>query len=554
MNNNKQYPIDNQWLLRRRTVCKAALGMAAASIWAPLSGCSGASLPDTVVETTYGKVRGTTEGPIKVFKGIPYGADTALTRFQRAKPPAPWSGERNALQYGKQTAQLSSRTSGSTALLKSWAIPQETGEDCLVVNVWTPGVRDNKKRPVMLWIHGGGFSYGSAAATAYEGGHLAERGDVVVVSLNHRLNIFGFLYLKELGGEQYADSGNVGQLDIIDALKWIRDNISEFGGDPNNVTVFGESGGGMKICTLLAMPEAKGLFHRAVAESGQMVWGADPGEATEAAQVSLKMLNISTDNLSALNDLSMEQILEVYRTLPPATSVKLAPVVDGVNLPHHPFDPSAPTVSTDVPLLIGLCRTETTFVFSSPPFFELNWEALSTSLQRYCGSEDVNQIVARFRQLQPEWTPSDIFFAATTHIMMTRNVITIADRKAAQNAAPVYRYELDWPTPLEGGKWRSPHTLEIPLVFDNVAKSESLFGGSPPEAQQMADIMSEAWIAFARNGNPGTSALPQWPAYTPEQHQTMMFNLNSRVATNPRRAEVDIVANAPAWNPTRAMF
>jgi para-nitrobenzyl esterase len=547
--------------LLRRTVCRSVLGVASAPLWLPLAGCdnrgdkSGAASGDTatsevVAETSYGKIRGTTTGPVKIFKGVPYGADTSTTRFMPSKPPEAWAGVREATSYGAQAPQPPRDTRPARQLLSSWAIPQENNEDCLFLNIWTPALRDGGKRPVMFYIHGGGFSAGSGAATVYDGTNLAQQGDVVVVTVNHRLNIFGYLYLAELGGERYADSGNVGQHDLIAALRWIRDNVGEFGGDPDNVLVFGESGGGAKICALLAMPDAAGLFHRAVVESGPMIWAAEREDATATAHKALELLGLGADNLDGLNSLTTAQLLKTFDDLGPQSRV-LAPVVDGRGLPRHPFDPDAPMVSANIPLLIGFNSTETTFVLSGDPTnFTLTWAQLPDHLKPNIGSLDANEVVTKYRQVMPDATPSDIFFDVTTEVMMTRLVLRIADRKAALNAAPVYLYELAWETPADGGKWKSPHTLEIPLVFDNVAAATSTYGGSP-EAQLLADQMSAAWLAFARSGNPGTSALPDWPAYDAATRPTMTFNVTSQVINDPMGARVAILGGAPYWNLTK---
>lgn len=536
----------------RRAVCKGLLGSAVA-VAMPLTGCGRNALADNVAETTAGKVKGLSQGPIKVFRGIPYGADTSKTRFQRCVAPQPWTGERDCSQYGLMTPQRNRPYTGARALLSDWQIPQEMGEDCLVLNVWTPGLRSTQKRPVMVWLHGGGFSAGSGAANAYDGARLAERGDVVVVTVNHRLNIFGFLYLAQIGDEAYADSGNVGQHDLIAALRWVRDNISEFGGDPGNVTIFGESGGAGKVCSLLAMPEAEGLFHRAVAQSGHLVWGGDRAMATESAREALALMDVDAMQLAELDRLSMERILDASLKLAPHHYVRLAPVLDGRGLPRHPFDPDAPAVSSKVPLIIGINRTETTYLFDDPKNFDLTWEELPARIQRFLGNLSAAKVIAGYRALSPNATASDIFFDVTTQITMGRNASMVADRKAAQNAAPVYFYELNWDTPADDGKWQCPHTLEIPFVFDNVAKVPSMFGGTvPQEAQKLADQMSEAWIAFARTGTPNTETIPDWPAYDAQERLAMRFDIDSQVVRDPLGAKIGILDGAPDWDMVRA--
>jgi para-nitrobenzyl esterase len=501
---------------------------------------------DPIAQTNAGKVRGLQQGPIKVFKGIRYGADTSTTRFQPPKPPVPWAGVVDAKSFGAMTPQNRASGGASAALLNTWAVPGEPiGEDCLFLNVWTPGLRD-RKRPVMVWIHGGGFSYGSGAALGYDGTRLAQRGDVVVVTVNHRLNIFGYLGLAEIGGEAYADSGCVGQHDLIQALKWVRDNIEEFGGDPKKVMIFGESGGGAKTSCLMGMPAAKGLFHRAAVQSGPFLKGVPQERSTATARKVMEMLNVK--DVAGLRAAPMQDLLGVYAKLGPL-SPSLSPVVDGRGLPAHPFEPAATTISKDVPLLIGTCRTETVFVFNGDRWFNLTWEALPGAIQTYMAKADGAKVIADYKKLMPESKPADIFYDVTTKIMMERNSIHIAERKAALNAAPAYVYKLTWATPVYNGAWRTPHTLDIPFIFDNVAVSFNLTG-TGPEAQLMADQMSEAWLAFARSGDPNTKALPDWPRYGAQRRPTMQFDLPPRLADNPAGPALDILRDTQVWDMT----
>jgi para-nitrobenzyl esterase len=531
----------------RRFFCEGALSCALAAIWTP-TGMAAASGP--IARTKYGAVRGLTEGRINVFKGVPYGADTATTRFMLPAPPKPWTGERDAVRYGPRAPQVEGPPREGANLLKSWVIPQQMSEDCLSLNIWTPGLRDGKQRPVMVWIHGGGFISGSGASNGTDGARLAQRGDVVVVTVNHRLNIFGHLYLGALSPE-YADSGNAGQHDLVAALRWVRDNIAEFGGDPDNVLLFGESGGGAKICALMAMPSAQGLFHRAVVESGPMVWGVPAERATQSARHALAAMQIAPDKLGALRTSTTERILKAYGQLAAEGATRaLAPVVDGRGLPQHPFEPAA-RVSAKVPLLIGFNRTETTFVLSGADNFNLDWRDLPERLKPHVGDVNLQEVITRYRSILPKASASDLFFEITTQIMMTRNAVLVADRKAAQQAAPVWMYELTWETPVGGGKWRSPHTLEIGLVFDNVARSESLYGPANPAVQRLADLMSESWIAFARSGNPAIGTLPAWPAYDAARRAVMRFDVHSKVAFNPMGPGSEILKDAPYWDMTR---
>lgn len=540
----------------RRYLCAGMAALASTAIWTPLLAGSKSAVTNTAVaETAYGKVRGTSEGPVKIFKGIPYGANTANTRFMPPATPRPWRGKRDGTRYGAMAPQRKLPYEGTRALLRSWDIPQEMSEDCLALNVWTPGLEVNARRPVMVWLHGGGFAAGSGAANAYDGARLAARGDAVVVTVNHRLNIFGYLHLAKLGSPKYADSGNVGQHDLIAALRWVRDNISAFGGDPGNVTIFGQSGGAAKVCSLLAMPAACGLFHKAVVQSGHLIWGADPDAATDAARELLDLLGIASSQLAALNQLPMQQLLEAYQKLKPASAQRLAPVVDGRGLPRHPFAPDASPLAANVPLLIGINATETTTLFADPSDFTLTWEALPARMARFLGDLDAGKVISDYRVLMPTASASEIFFDLTTQITMGRNAYIVADRKSALGGAPVYFYELCWQTPADGGKWRSPHTLEIPLVFDNVPRVPSMFGSAtPPEAQRLADVMSEAWLAFARTGRPATSALPEWQAYTAAARHAMRFDVQCAAVRDPLGPRIRVLENAPEWDMTKAVL
>jgi para-nitrobenzyl esterase len=499
------------------------------------------------VDTAYGRVRGIEEGATKVFKGIPYGADTATTRFQRPAAPAPWSGVREATAYGPRCPQLTRPDSGPRRLLSSWAVPQQDSEDCLYLNVWTPSVRDNAKRPVMVWLHGGGFASGSGAARVYEGNRLAEKGDVVVVTVNHRLNIFGYLCLAEFS-EEFADSGNAGQHDLVAALAWVRDNIAEFGGDPANVTVFGESGGGAKICTLLDMDEAKGLFHRAIVQSGPMLWAAEMESAAQTAQIAVD--HFAATDASRFKSASTDEIMQALDAIMKGGRFRtLAPVIDGRGLTRHPFEPDAPPVARDVPLMIGHTATESTFLLGfDETLFALDWQQLPGKIKPFVGDVDPPTIVEGYRDAFPGFSASDVFFDVTTMQMLARNSMRIADRKAEQSGAPVFAYELAFETDIEGGKWRSPHTLDIPLVFDNVQKSQSMFADLA-RAQQVADTMSSAWLAFARSGHPDSSGNPDWPAWN-EARPTMMFDTETAVVLQPRKHHSEILKDIPYWDIT----
>jgi para-nitrobenzyl esterase len=516
--------------------------------WLP--GTAKATEGNPIAQTTAGNVRGLQQGPVKVFKGIPYGADTANTRFRRAAPPIAWNGVRDALDYGAKCPQVARPDSGPRALLQSWAIAQEESEDCLFLNIWTPALDDHARRPVMVWLHGGGFASGSGAYTVTEGSRLVEKGDVVVVTLNHRLNIFGYLYL---GGysDDFADSGNVGQFDLIAALQWVHDNIEAFGGDPGNVTIFGESGGGAKVSSLMAMDEAQGLFHRAIIQSGPMPWAATVKASEQTARLAVDALGLEEVTLESVSKLTTQDVLAALASITQAGRFRtLTPVVDGRGLKQHPFEPSAPAASASIPVMVGFNATESTFLLGfDESLFSLDWDELPGRLEPHVGPGRATQIVDDYRKLYPDATASDIFFKVTTQTFMTRNILYLADRKADQGAAPVYVYELTFETLVDGGMWKSPHTLDVPLVFDNVAVSDSLYGDTP-NVQAVADVMSSAWLAFARTGNPNTPQLPEWPPYKPGG-AVMQFNLESVVKFDPYAREGIILQGVPFWDMTQ---
>lgn len=492
-----------------------------------------------VAATQAGKVRGFVEDGVLVFKGIRYGADTATTRFMPPAPPAPWNDVRDALAYGSSTRQVSGP--GSISLFTSWrADPSPAlSEDCLFLNVWTPALRDGKKRPVMVWFHGGGFSTGSGSSNAYDGVRLVKRGDVVVVSVNHRLNIFAHLYLGEYG-EAYADSGNAGVLDLIQSLRWVRDNIEEFGGDPGNVLIFGESGGGMKVTTLMAMDDAKGLFHRAVVQSGPYLKLTPADTAAAGAKKVVEQLGLSAETIDQIRALPAEQIEQAAKAVLEAKvrSTWRGPVLDGKNLKRDPFSPNAPPQSKNVPMMIGTTRTENSLFIGlqRPESFELTWDKVPAALTPLADGRDIDKIIAEYRRLRPEYSPTEMVFTASTDAGFHNRSVEQADKKATQGGAPAYFYLLYWKTPVDGGKWLSPHALDIGMVFDNVAKSESM-SGVGEEQQKMADMMSEAWLAFARTGNPNHPGLPEWPEYNAEDRPMMVFDIPPQVVKDPHGAQ-----------------
>lgn len=522
--------------------------VAGASTAALLAFSTKTKAAEAIVQTTNGPIRGSAGAGVQVFKGVRYGAPpTGALRFRPPQKPAPWTTVADATAFGAPAVQMPLGTAAAepkTELAKSLQVVYPTlaewkagKEDCLFLNVWTPAVGDGGKRPVMVWLHGGGFAYGSGAWPAYDGSNIAKRGDVVVVTLNHRLNAFGYLELADLAGPAYAKSGSAGMLDIVLALEWVRDNASAFGGDPGSVTIFGESGGGAKVCNLLAMPSAKGLFHKAIVESGPALKAVPRDVATADAKDILAELKIAPADVQALQAVPTDAIMKAAyavsaRRGPGAEIRFLGPVVDGDVLPSNPFDPAAPSLSANVPILIGTNKDEMTlFVAGEPWFGKLTDDQLAAQAKMMAGPKSDALLVA-LRKTYPDYSPSYLNAQVLTSTFMLGDSIRLAERKAAQHGAPVYMYRLTWETPVGGGVFKSPHTLEIPFVFDTVESTRPLVGPGP-EPQKLADQMSSSWVAFARSGNPNNPAIPNWPAYTSERRATMEFNVQSKVVDDP---------------------
>jgi para-nitrobenzyl esterase len=506
---------------------------------------------EVIADSSTGKLRGRNVDGIRIFQGIPYGAPTGgANRFLPPQPVEPWTGVRDAQQFGPIAPQRNPKTTPAMLAASIYGpgkpfsmfmtpnVPHR--EDCLVLDVYTPGAADGHKRPVMVWLHGGGFAQGAASSVVYQGANLAKRGDVVVVGVNHRLNALGYTYLGDLGDKDFANSANVGMLDIVQALQWVRDNIAQFGGDPNTVMVFGESGGGAKVSTLLAMPAAKGLFHRAAIQSGPGLKMMERDQATKVAELLLHELGLEKTQLRELQKLPLERILTahfaVLGKLParPAGGARVgfSPVVDGTVLPRHPFHPDAPALSADVPIIVGYNRTEATFFLASDPSApKMTDEGLQKRAQPLFG-DGSQRVIDLYRKLHPGLNPYELFVLISTDSSMGINSIKLAERKAALGKAPAYLYTFSWETPVGGLK--SPHTLEIPFVFNNIAIAKPLVGDGP-EPRALAEKVCDAWVAFARTGNPNVPSLPTWPAFNDQERATMLFDNDSKVEKDPIR-------------------
>ena len=527
--NSKQ--MDRRSFLGRGSLAASILlGGAASNIRAAAKADSAGS----VVSTTAGKIRGTMQDKVHAFKGVPYGASTeGAGRFQPPAKLPPWTGVRDALELGPASPQMP-----SNLIPESMAQQPKTdgngNEDCLHLNVWTPGLGSGK-RPVVVWFHGGGYSAGSANWAMYNGRNLAAKQDVAVVTVTHRLNIFGYLYLAELGGEKFAQSSNVGMLDCIAALEWVRDNIAAFGGDPGNVTIFGQSGGGGKVSTLMAMPAAKGLFHRAIAMSGSAVKGEPRDRATKGAEAFMAKLGLKPNQVDELQKMPQAQLLAAMRE---ARGLQLNPVVDGRTLPGDPFDPTAPVITANVPMMIGSTETEVTWN-NNVNFDPLDDAALHDRIQnsQRIDGATADRLIAVYKKGRPLASNLDLFFIMSTDLSNFRTgTDTEAERKAALVKAPLYKYYFQWYSPVREGKLRSYHTLDIPFVFQNVDIAQSMVG-SGPERYPLADKMSGAWAAFARSGNPNHKGIPNWQPFDDAQRATMIFNNECRAVNDPYREE-----------------
>jgi para-nitrobenzyl esterase len=517
---------------RRSFVSGAALGassmLGGALNVAKAAGAKDSSGQGPVANTTSGKIRGVVqENKVNAFRGIPYGAPTGgANRFMPPAKPEAWTGIKETIEWGPEAPQGPHTEIPEVAA----TIPKQTiSEDCLHLNVWTNAL-DARKRPVMVWLHGGGFTSGSGSYTMYDGANMARKHDVVTVTLNHRLNSFGFLYLANIGGAKYANASNAGMLDIVAALEWVRDNIANFGGDPNNVTIFGQSGGAGKVSTLLAMPGAKGLFHRAIVQSGANLKGVSTEDATKTAHELMDKLGVKTAD--ELQRVPMDQL--VAATLA-TRGLRLAPVVDGKTLPGGPFDPTAPALSADVPLLIGSTEFEVNF-FPNTKLDPIDDAQLHAAVKQATRADDaaVDKLIAVYRKGRPKASQIDLSQIIASDGFRA-GVISEAERKSAQ-PAPVYLYYFTWKTPVHEGKLKAFHTLEIPFVLDNVDEAKSMTG-SREDRYALQDKMSGAWAAFARTGNPNHKGLPNWPAFKTDQRSTMVFDNQCKVENDPHGEE-----------------
>lgn len=520
----------------------------------------------TLVETSAGKIRGYQRNGVYIFKGVPYGASTSgAGRFMPPAQPEPWTGIRNALAYGRVCPQQDSAHSDMDGknlanadedafLLHRGSAVTVPGEDCLRVNIWTPELNGLDKRPVMVYMHGGGYSGGSGHDLfSYDGESLARNHDVVLVNHNHRLNVYGYLNLEAIGGEEFASSANVGMLDIVALLEWVRTHISTFGGDPDNVTIFGQSGGGGKVAVLMAMPAAKGLFHRAIIQSGPFLKALSPDYSQRVAELLLDELGLSRSQVKELQKIPADRLsgaaAEAMKKMPkPPTSRVSAfgetgwgPTVDGRTLPQHPFDPGAPAISADVPLITGTNLNESVNGVDHPGSNTMTVEEMNRLVREAYGS-DAEAIIAAYRQDYPKATPFGLYAAIATSRWRIP-AFAQAARKAALGAAPAYAYIYSWRTPVLDNRPGSFHACEISFAFDNAEICDHYSAGDPA-AFVLSKQMSTAWVNFARTGNPNHSGLPHWSAYTADRHTTMIFDAPCAVRYDPEGRGLKIITQS----------
>ena len=509
-----------------------------------------------VVEIATGKIAGYIGRGIYAFKGIPYAATTAgENRFMPPRKPTPWAGVRSSRQYGPVCPQDkgTGRLHDEEAFIFQWNDSVE-GEDCLRINVWTPGINDTGKRPVMVWLHGGGFSAGSGNdIPAFDGENLARKGDVVVVTLNHRLNLLGYMDLSKYG-EKYAPSGNAGMMDIVAALEWVRDNIAVFGGDPGRVLIFGQSGGGAKVSTLMGMPSAKGLFHRAVVESGSFSFKNAPDKSQKLAGLMLAELGLTASTVDRIQTIpyaalqaASVSVLRKANAAPAnilnlrsmASRLDFTPVVDGTILPSAPFNPVAPDITADVPMIIGTTLNEFANGINQPDFDFMTEADLKSRIEAlYPGRAE--QIIAAFRARTPNVKPADLY-SRIASAPVRQAAIEQSAAKAALNKAPAYLYWFTWQTPIFDGRPRAFHCAEIPFVFGNTDSCANMTGGGD-DARALSDKMLRTWVQFARTGDPNHRGIPHWPAYSPTTVPTMVWDDSNGVVLNPDGKEQKAVA------------
>jgi para-nitrobenzyl esterase len=526
-----------------------------AALFAATALPAGAETSLAPLRTTHGRLRGRLVDGIATYHGIPYGAPTGgANRFLPPQPAARWTGVRDAAPYGHQSPQVL-RLKGIYPF-PEWIDPETASEDCLNLNVWAPAARA-APRPVMVWLHGGGYARGSGNIAMYDGHRLAKRGDVIVVNVNHRLNIFGFAHVAKGADARFATSGNAGMLDLVAALQWVRANIAAFGGDAGNVTIFGESGGGGKVSCLLAMPAAKGLFHKAIVMSGSMLEVLPAEDADAAAAQVYAYFKLQPGDPAGLQRVPTGELYDCYEKLTSgavsgvAAGLQFGPMLDGISIPQQTWTPNAPSLAHDIPMLIGTSSDETAAFIDKVMLEPIPDDvALMAKIGRYGGRRArdparVGQLLAVYRAAMPELSRTELLVRITTDLGMWRGAITQAARKHAAGGAPAWLYEFAWKTPAFGGQW-ALHSLILPFVFGNhnygkswdMEDSASVREAADPthEYLRVGDQVQAIWTQFARTGNPALAALGDWPPYTPETRKTMLIGRQTHLTDGMREA------------------
>ncbi len=509
---------------------------------------------NAIVETANGTLCGVTQNGIHSFKGIPYGASTAgARRFLPPAPPLSWTGVRDAREFGPRAPQQEGVVRPANAWIRDG---RPTSEDCLVLNVFTPGLKDGGKRPIMVYLHGGGYERGAGSAAGprrqQPRARRRPRGGDAEPSAR-RLRLHPSRRCGRRHGARFADAGNAGMLDIVAALRWVRDHADAFGGDAGNVTIFGQSGGGSKVAVCMAMPEAKGLFHKAIMQSSSSHLRLATAEnAGRAAGRLLAQLGLSAKDAGKLQDVPADKLLAAYRAAVAAAggNDSFRPVVDGRHIPHHPFDLDAPDLAHDIPLLIGSCETEKSFydITADPKTLPLDDAQLVKEVARFVGLDaaKAGSVIAGYRESRPTATGRDIFNVIASDHQYRRNAIEAAERKSRQGGAPAYLYEFTWKTPVLDGMLKTPHTMCLPFVFGNTEIAKDFTGAGPAQEALTRAVMG-AWIAFARSGNPNHAGLPSWTPYEAATRPTMVFDDACRLALDPKPEDLARINSCPPF-------
>lgn len=546
------------------TIMKPAI--AAILLWATIPFVADAqktSLPlvngetTAVAQTNSGKVRGYVHNGIYTYKGIPY---AQAKRFQAPEKPAAWEGIRSSMSYGPVSPLMTPTTTVQDEIEflfhHDWGY---TNEDCLRLNIWSPGINDGKKRPVMFWIHGGGYTAGSSQELpSYDGEAIAKKGDVVLVSINHRLNILGFLDLSEFG-DKYKSSANASFYDLVVALQWVRDNISNFGGDPGNITIFGQSGGGGKVSTLMSSPLAKGLFHKAIVQSG--VW-ADFQEQSVSKRIGAAVLNelgiipskvdsiqkVPYDKLVAAGNRAQAKVREQLKAegvLTEGLGIRFGwtPTLDGVLLTHHMKDPQSLALSANIPLIIGSTKNEFMNSLRNPALKKANEAEVKEFLKKTWGDKTDAYIAAVKKAYPTDTRPNDL---CDIDGFFRPGMVAQANAKSSAGSAPVFMYLFTWQSPVMDGTYKAIHCIEIPFAMNNIARCEEMTGGGK-EAYVLADKISQGWINFARTGDPNHKGLPVWPKYTSSVGATMMFDNTCTIRNHPDKELLELTSASPRF-------